>query len=271
MLKTNSHTQNMDDGHANVKTSQDDFFKGKFAAIQPIGTGHRSGLDALLIAAALPTDAKGVVVDLGSGSGVAGMAAACANEDLTAILVEKNKLMVGLAKQTLELDKNQELAPRLKILEADIMLSGLARESQGLTTRLADFVIMNPPYNHEGQRPSPDKNKAEAHVMGVSGLDSWMRTAAAILKPGGTMIMIYRTEKLGEVIASSTGRFGNVSIIPVHSRENEVAKRLIFKMKKGSRGPLKVLPCLIVHDAEGGPTNEANKLLNGEARLNFDD
>lgn len=266
MLKTKAQSYDQN----NVETSEDEFFRGKFSALQPIGTGHRSGLDALLIASGLPLDAKGVVVDLGSGSGVAGMAAVCSNSDLTAILVEKNKMMVGLATKSLQLEKNRDIAARLKIMEADIMLSGLEREKQGLIPYMADFVIMNPPYNHEGQRASPDKNKAEAHVMGVSGLDSWMRTAAAIIKPGGTMIMIYRTEKLGEVIASSTGRFGDVSIIPVHSRENEIAKRLIFKMKKGSRAPLKMLPCLIVHDAEGGPTTQADKLLNGEARLTFD-
>lgn len=252
-----------------IETSEDDFFRGEFSALQPLRTGHRSGLDALLIAAGLPIDAKGVVVDLGSGSGVAGMAAACSNPALNVVLVEKNKLMVGLATKSLALEKNKAIAPRLKVLEADIMLSGLAREKQGLIPNMADYAIMNPPYNHEGQRASPDKVKAEAHVMGVSGLDSWMRTAAAILKPGGIMIMIYRTEKLGEVIASSTGRFGGLSIIPVHSKVNEVAKRLIFKMKKGSRAPLKMLPPLIVHDGEGGPTAKADKLLNGDARLSF--
>lgn len=252
-----------------VETSEDDFFQGQFSALQPVRTGHRSGLDALLIAAGLPLNAKGVLVDLGSGSGVAGMAAACSNPALNTVLVEKNNIMVGLATKSLLLEKNKAIAPRLKVLEADIMLSGLAREKQGLAPNMADYVIMNPPYNHEGQRPSPDKVKAEAHVMGVSGLDSWMRTAASILKPGGTMIMIYRTEKLGEVIASSTGRFGGLSIIPVHSKENEIAKRIIVKMKKGSRAPLIILPPLIVHDDKGISTDLAKKLLNGDARLNF--
>lgn len=267
MLKT----QALEREKNKVKTSEDNFFRGRFSALQPIGTGHRSGLDALLIAAGLPLNAKGLVVDLGSGSGVAGMAAACANLELTAVLVEKNKLMVDLANKSLGLEKNQHFATRLRVLEADVMLSGLEREKKGLAPNMADFVIMNPPYNHEGQRASPDKIKAEAHVMGVSGLDSWMRTAAAILKPGGTLIMIYRTEKLGEVIACSTGRFGGVSIVAVHSKEHEPAKRLIFKMKKGSRAPLKILPCLVIHNDEGGPTDVADSLLNGDARISFNE
>ncbi|MFK7902027.1 MAG: tRNA1(Val) (adenine(37)-N6)-methyltransferase [Nitratireductor sp.] len=249
--------------------SEDDFFKGEFAVIQPKDKGHRSGLDALLIAAGVPQDAKGVLVDLGAGAGVAGMAAACANENLQTLLVEKNKTMLEFARKNIVLSKNSHFSNRLKVLEADVMLSGLEREKTGLVPNMADYVIMNPPYNHSGQRVSPDALKAEAHVMGVSGLDSWMRTAAAILKPGGILIMIYRTEKLGEVIACSTGRFGDLSIVPIHSKKDEAAKRLVVAMKKGSKGPLKIHSPIVMHNSDGTPTQMADQLLNGEARISF--
>lgn len=251
------------------ETSEDSFFRGKFFAVQPIGNGHRSGSDALLIAAGLPKGATGKLVDLGSGTGVAGLAAIYQNPDLSVLLVEKNPLMVQLANRTLQMTKNAMLARRAKILAADVTLSGIKRSEAGLEDTSADFVIMNPPYNYEGQRVSPNALKAEAHVMGMSGLDSWVRTAAAILKANGTLIMIYRAEKLGEIIACSQGRFGDLSIIPIYSREGERAKRILVKMTKGSKAPLSLLPGILMHDGEGGPTPIAQSLLNGEARIEF--
>lgn len=252
-----------------VETTEDDFHRGTFKALQPVGTGHRSGLDALLIAASLPEDASGTLADLGSGSGVAGLAAIATNPRLEVQLVEKNPLMVDLARKTLKLRQNLQFANRTKVIEADVTLSGPKRAATGLQEEYFDYVIMNPPYNHEGQRPSPDMAKSEAHVMGLFGLDAWMRSAVAILKPGGTLVLIYRTEKIGEVCACSQGRFGGLVVVPVHSRENEPAKRILVKMTKGSRAPLSIMPGLVMHNETGGSTENANALLNGEARVNF--
>ncbi|MGB7285950.1 MAG: methyltransferase [Salaquimonas sp.] len=252
-----------------VETSEDDFHRGAFKALQPVGTGHRAGLDALLIAASLPEDASGNLADLGSGSGVAGLAAIATNPRLCVHLVEKNPLMVDLARRTLKIRQNLQYASRAKVIEADVTLSGAKRLAAGLKEEFYDFVIMNPPYNHDGQRVSPDGIRAEAHVMGAFGLDAWMRTAVAILKPGGTLVLVYRTEKIGEIYACCQGRFGGQVVVPVHSRLEEPAKRILVKMTKGSRAPLSIMPGLVMHGSDGKPTTMADDLLNGEARVNF--
>jgi tRNA1(Val) A37 N6-methylase TrmN6 len=128
---------------------------------------------------------------------------------------------------------------------------------------------MNPPYNHVGQRPSPDLLKSEAHVMGLFGLDAWMRTAVAILKPGGDLSMIYRSEKIGEVYACCQGRFGGLVVVPVHARADEAAKRILVRMTKGSRAPLSIMPGIVMHNADGTATDQAEALMNGEARVNY--
>lgn len=251
------------------ESTEDAFYRGAFSAVQPVGTGHRSGSDALLIAASLSENVSGELADLGSGAGVAGLAAAAANPDLKVTLVEKNPLMVDFANKTLRLRTNLRYAARVRVLQADATLSGMKREEAGLKEGHFDYVIMNPPYNHAGQRPSPDLLKSEAHVMGLFGLDAWMRTAVAILKPGGELVMIYRTEKIGEVYACCQGRFGGLVIVPVHSRAGDPAKRILVKMTKGSNAPLAIMPGLIMHDETGAPTQLAEMLMNGEARVNF--
>lgn len=252
-----------------IEVSTDSFYRGKIYAVQPVGTGHRSGSDALLIAACLPEDASGSLIDLGSGTGVAGLAALYNNPKLDALFVENNPIMVDFANRTLALLENNEFSKRAKILATDVTLSGEKRTEAGLEDNFADFVIMNPPYNREDYRPSPDKLKAAAHVMGNSELDSWVRTSAAISKPAGTVIMIYRSEKLGEIIACAQGRFGDIAIVPIHSREGEAAKRILIKMVKGSKAPIKIMPGIIMHDKEGGLTEHADALLNGQKRVDF--
>ena len=255
---------------AQPETTTDDFYRGAFKAVQPVGTGHRSGLDALLIAASLPQDAAGCLADLGSGAGVAALAAVCSNPRLEAVLVEKNPLMADLARKTLKLRQNLQFASRTKVLETDVTLSGTKRLAGGLQNEVFDYVIMNPPYNQPALRASPDALKSEAHVMGLSGLDAWMRTAAAIMKPAATLVLIYRTEKIGEVLACCQGRFGGQVVVPVHSRHDEPAKRILVKMTKGSRAPLSIMPGFVTHDSNGLATPQAVALLNGEARIRFE-
>lgn len=255
---------------AEFETSLDDFYRGRFQVEQPVATGHRSGSDALLIAAALPEDVSGELADLGAGAGVAGLAAAVSNPGLKVTLVEKNDRMAALARKNLRLRPNLAFANRTGVLQADVTLSGSKRQEAGLKENSFDYVIMNPPYNHDAQRISPDPLRSEAHVMGLFGLDAWIRTATAILKPGGMLVMIYRTEKIGEVAACAQGRFGGISIVPVHSKLNEGAKRILLRMVKGSRAPLTIMPGLVLHENDGAPTDLAVALMNGEARVTFD-
>lgn len=256
-------------GVAPAAVTEDEFHRGAFRVLQPSARGHRSGSDALLIAAGLPAGAGGLLADLGSGAGVAALAALSSNPGLEAVMVERNPEMAALARATLHLPANASFRPRTEILEADVTLTGMARAGTGLADNRFDFAIMNPPYNHSGQRKSPDPVRAEAHAMGAEGLEPWMRTAAAILRPGGMLVLIYRTERLGEVIACSQGRFGGLAVVPLHPRLLEPAGRILVRMTKGSRAPLSIRPGIVMHDASGAPTELAARLINGEARVDF--
>lgn len=253
----------------NVETTEDKFHRGVFSVLQPVGSGHRSGLDALLIAASLDEGSSGLLADLGAGAGVAGLAALAVNPGLEVHLVEKNPMMAELARRTLQLRQNLKFAASARVIEADVTLSGARRVAAGLRDAAYDHIIMNPPYNHEHQRVSPDMVRAEAHVMGLFGLDAWMRTAVAMLRPGGNLVLIYRTEKIAEIYACAQGRFGGMVVVPVHSRAGEPAKRILVRMTKGSRAPLAIMPGIVMHNPDGSPSELAKALLNGEARIDF--
>jgi len=247
----------------------DAFHRGGFHAVQPAATGHRAGSDALLLACALPPGASGRLADIGAGSGVAGLAALAMNPGLAADLIEVDPLMAAFARQTLALPENAAFAGRATVIEADVRLTGARRRTAGLADAAYDFAISNPPYHAVHERASPDGRRALAHRMEEGGLDAWLRTAAAILKPGATFAMVWRPVQLRELLDCVQGRFGGLCIVPLHSRADAAAGRIIVRMVRGSRAPLAILPGIVLHGADGKATPQAQALLNGAARIAF--
>ena len=249
------------------QTTTDAFHSGAFQVIQPKTSGYRSGLDALLLASAVPQNAAGILADLGAGVGVAGLAALNLNADLDLLAVEKNPQLVQLLDRTLLLEKNKVLRTRSKVIEADVVANAAARAKSGLEAESVAHAIMNPPYNPITLRAPSDPARAEAFMIGEGGIDAWFRTAASIIRPGGTLSLIYRTEQLGDVLACMQGRFGGLEVLPIHSRRDEASKRLIVRGTRGSRAPLALLPGLVVHHHDGTFTEDAERIFSGESRL----
>jgi tRNA1(Val) A37 N6-methylase TrmN6 len=258
---------NEDDRAARAGITCDLFFRGAFAVLQPARGGHRSGSDALLLAAALPERAGGELCDLGAGAGVAAFAALTANPRLNAMLVEIDDGMADLARKSLELPQNRHLSGRVGVVVGDAAGDARARRKCGLGENAFDFVIANPPYRHAAQRPSPHERRRLAHHTAAQGIDPWMRNAAAILKPGGLLAVIWQAERLVELLASVGNRFGGIAITPLHARAAEPAARIIVTARRGSRAPLSLRPPIVLHQPDGKSTETAEALLNGKRRI----
>ncbi|WP_336276369.1 tRNA1(Val) (adenine(37)-N6)-methyltransferase [Bartonella sp. CB178] len=226
----------------------DGFHRGRFYLVQPRLRGHRSGMDAMLLAGLVPSDFKGRVVDLGAGAGAAGLAVASRCSEVSITLVERSDFMAYYAQKTLMLKQNEKFVDRVCLLKADVTFRGKNRLESGLLDNTFDFAIMNPPFNSSADRKTPDKQKFEAHVMPDAMFDNWLRSAAAIVKPGGYLGLIARPRSLTDILHALKGRFGNVCIIPVHARSETAAIRILLYAKRGSRAASSLLPPLIMHE-----------------------
>ncbi|WP_375606427.1 MULTISPECIES: tRNA1(Val) (adenine(37)-N6)-methyltransferase [unclassified Bartonella] len=229
----------------------DSFHRGKFYLVQPHKYGHRSGMDAMLLASLVPSDLKGKVVDLGAGAGAAGLAVASRCLKVHVTLVERSAFMISYAQKTLMLKQNKQFAGRICLLEADVTFKGNERIKAGLIDNSFDFAIMNPPFNNPTDRKTADQQKSEAHVMPEAMFDNWLRSAAAIVKPGGYLGLIARPQSLADILRALEGRFGGICIVPVHARAKTAAIRLLFYAKRGSRAALSILPALVIHEDNG--------------------
>jgi tRNA1(Val) A37 N6-methylase TrmN6 len=245
----------------------DAFHRGGFFLVQPAGRGHRAGLDAMVLAAAVPSGFAGRLADLGAGAGAAGLAVAVRCLDANITLVERDPEMLGYARRSLALPGNSALANRATVLDADVTLSGEARAAAGLEDRAFDYAIMNPPFNTAADRATSDELRKGAHVMHPEMFEQWIRTAAAVVKPGGALALIARPVSLEAILAALAGRFGEARIVPVHPRAEEEAIRIVLRARKGSRGGPALCPPLVLHEAGNTFTPRADAICNGKASL----
>ena len=219
----------------------------------------------ILASAVLAVDGA-AVADFGSGAGAAGLAVAarCAGAHVT--LVENDPVMADFARRTIAHELNAAFSSRLCVLETDVSLSGKARVNSGLCDRSFDHVIMNPPFNSPRDRATPDALKAGAHVMAEGMFEAWLRTAAAVLRPGGNVAVIARPASLKEILIACEGRFGALRILPILPRPAEAAIRILATGVKGSRAGLSLEPPLVLHGENGnGFSARAEAVINGVA------
>jgi tRNA1(Val) A37 N6-methylase TrmN6 len=246
----------------------DAFHRGRFWLVQPKQGGHRAGMDAMMLAASVPSSFAGRLADFGSGAGAAALAVLSRCQAAEAVLVERSAEMAGFAATTLAHPGNAHLSDRASVLTADVALSGRARSAAGLRDNAFDFVIMNPPFNAAEDRATPDALRKEAHVMDEGLFDSWIRSAAAVVKPRGGLSVIARPEQLAVILDAMAGRFGDTEMLAVHPRPEAAAIRIVVRAALGARGKLSIRPPLMLHARSGnGPAERTEMINNGLASL----
>jgi tRNA1(Val) A37 N6-methylase TrmN6 len=227
--------------------------------------GHRVGHDAVLLAAACPAQAGEHAVDLGAGVGAAGLALAVRARDVAVTLVEIDPDLAALAAENAQLNG---LAARVRSVTLDAAAPARAFAAAGLVPESVARVLMNPPFNDPvRQKTSPDRRRRLAHAAPREVLTAWIRTAARLLRPRGTLTLIFRADGLVDLGRALDSVFGAVAILPVYPKPDEPAIRILVRATKASRAPLAVLPGLVLNDAGGHPTPEAEAVLRAGATL----
>ena len=247
--------------------SRDAWLGGRLTLTQP-KRGHRVGSDAALLAAAIDVS-EGRIVDVGAGVGAVGLALAYRSTGLAVDLVEVDP---GLAKLAAENAMRNSLAERARALVLDIG-DARARRAAGLTDDAADAVSTNPPFLDPARsRVSPDPARARARAFEVgerAPLEAWVHGCLAILKPGGRFVMIHRPDALAAILAAAENRLGSLALLPVYPRIGAAAHRLLVSGVKGSKAPLRVAPGLVLHQADGRFTVEADAIHRGERLIDW--
>lgn len=242
----------------------DAFHNGAFHLIQPVRSGFRAGLDALLLAAFVSSDDRGEAADLGAGTGAVGLSAAWRAPNLRVRLIERDADVAERLSRSLALPENAALAQRLSVSVVDLLGGRESREAAGLADASLDLVLTNPPFHPFTHRASPDMTRRAAMAEGgPKALEAWLIVACALLRHSGRLLTVLRPEALAALLAVAPNRLGAIHVLPVHTRPGDAAKRLIVSAQRGSRAPLRILPGLWLCDAEGRASAAADAIAAG--------
>jgi tRNA1(Val) A37 N6-methylase TrmN6 len=241
--------------------TDDAILNGRLRLLQP-KRGHRFGHDAILLGAAIPAKAGDRVAEFGAGVGAASLALLSRVTGLDATLFEIDAGLCALAQDNIARNGFNE---RAHAVNADV----------GRLTEAAQFdhVLMNPPFNDAGHQSSPDPGRRRAHAGEAGLLPTWIASARACLREGGTVTLIWRAEGLADVLNALAGGFGSAAILPVYPAPGRPAIRLIAQAEKAGiaprRVPLRVLPPLVLNDSELQPSAEAEAILRAGGALSL--
>lgn len=245
--------------------SEDAILGGSLKIRQPL-RGHRIGHDAILLAAATVGRAGELAVELGSGVGAAGLAVAARVPGLRLTLVEIDKNLCTLAMANARLNR---LDDRVRVVDANAE-SVEALAGAGLAPESVDRVLMTPPF-HDARRHnvSPDPHRRLAHTGTPGLLARWIGTAAWLLKPHAVLTLIWRADRLDDVLETLRPVFGRVSVLPVNPRVGTPAIRVVVRAVKADDSARKTYPALTLNDERGHPTAAAEAVLRAGKMLDI--
>lgn len=213
------------------------FLGGKLQIWQP-ATGYRAGVDPVFLAAAVDAEPCQSVLELGCGVGVASLAL--------------GKRVPGLEMYGLEIQQRYARLARRNALENGLKLhveiGDLMDMPVSLKSRRFDHVLANPPYFlQKNATEATDNGREMARVERLTPLVHWIDAAARRLLPGGSLSLIQKTERLGDVLSACDTRWGDLRILPLAPRAGRNATLFLLRARKGARGPMRLLSPLVLH------------------------
>jgi tRNA1Val (adenine37-N6)-methyltransferase len=221
------------------------FLDGRVKVTQP-ETGFRSGLDAVMLAAAVPAKPGDSALELGAGAGTASLCLEARVPGVNITGVELNAELAALARENAAAN-----GAKANFAAADIFAlpPDLKRDF--------DQVFANPPFHGEGQ-VSPDPARAAA-LMDDGRLADWLKLGLQRTVSGGYFTAILRADRLNQALAALPQR--GCCAFALSPRAGEAPKRVIVQARKGSNAPFALLPGLVLHQPDGSWTPEANAVL----------
>jgi tRNA1(Val) A37 N6-methylase TrmN6 len=241
-----------------VSVTTGDRFLGGRVIVRQRQSGFRAGLDAVMLAAAVPACVGDETLELGAGAGTASLCLASRVLDASIIGVELDAALVGLANDNA---KANGVEQRVRFIASDVF--DLPKEVR------RDFahVFCNPPFHDDNGEISPDTGRDMA-LRDKGRLGDWIELGLKRTIGGGTFTTIIRADRLNEALGRLPER--GLSIFPLWPRDGEPAKRIILQILKGSRAPSALLPGLVLHNADGTYTAGADAILRDGASLALD-
>ncbi len=230
----------------------DAFHRGRFWLVQPRQAGHRAGMDAMMLAASVPSSFAGRLADFGAGAGAAGSGGAVA---LSGHRGRARRTFAGNGRfRRNDACPSRQCASRRPRLAAHRRCHAVGPGANGRRPR-RQFLRFR---HHE---PALQRRRGSRHARPAQkGSACHGGRAVRELDPkcgrGGQAARRacrHRPAANSSAPSStrSSGRFGDAEMLAVHPRPDAAAIRIVVRAALGARGKLSIRPPLMLHAAIG--------------------
>ena len=231
---------------------------GRVRHAQP-DSGHRTGIEPVLLAASIPARPGERVLEGGTGSGAALLCLAARVPGVAGIGIERDPATAALAAANIAANGFAGLAA----LAADL--------AEARCDENVDHAFANPPWHDPAGTPSPDSRPEAARRASPDLFELWARRLAAPLRHRGTLTFVVAAAALPACLgAFGAAGCGSPAVLPLWPRAGVAAKLLLVRGVKDGRAPFRLLPGLVLHDADGRFTPAAEAILREAAPLPLD-
>lgn len=170
--------------------------------------------------------------------------------------VEYQECIYDLAKESVE---DSGLTEQVKLINADVRYINKEFESDTF-----DVVTCNPPYfktiNKEYLNDNYVKSVARHEIK--LNLEEVVKSASYLLKNGGSLAMVHRTERFVEILeVLKKYHIEPKRVQFIYPKEGLNSDLFLIEGTKNGKVGLKLLPPLIVHKDDNSYTDEVNKIL----------
>lgn len=193
-------------------------------------------------------------IDLGCGSGILALLLAWKNEGLELTGLELQPAAAEVARENLA---QNGLAGRCRVLTGDI------RQHRALFSAGSfDFAIANPPYfAARSGASSPAADRAAAREEEQLTLSELAAAAAWLLRFGGALYLVYRPERLSELLVTLSARGLEPKRLRLVSQRADSAPSLVLlEARRGGRPGLRLEPLLVLQNPDGSESAEYRRI-----------
>ena len=228
--------------------------------------GLTFGTDAYLLAAFVRPDKNALCVDLGSGTGIIPLLLCKRDKVARAVGVEVQEEFAELIGRNAAINDVPERLLPLCLDVRELTQVALGRALGSEQGRCADVVVANPPYMRVG---NGRRNEAEAKYVArheVCGdIGDFCAAAARVLKYGGAFYVVYRPDRLSELMAAlHREKLEPKRMTFVHADVESEPSMVLIEARAGGNASLIVTPPLILHEIES--RREAHRPLTEAAQ-----
>ncbi len=215
-----------------------------------LASGYRTGIEPVLLAAAVPARPGERVLEAGTGAGAGLLCLAARVPGLRGTGVEIDPALAAVARANFAANDHAGLTA----CDADLG----AWRADGVF----DHAMANPPWHDPAGTASPVAGRRRAKQAACGLLAHWAACLGATLRLRGTLSLVLPAASLAEGCAALVAAgCPQISVLPLWPKAGRAAKLAILRGVRGGRGAGALLSGLVLHEADGRYTLAADAVL----------